>query len=79
MSSDVTSFEAQVAKIPRIRRMIDVERQKSNTLQGDILPLGAESLQMLLYLDRSEVEVAQFQTSLQRVLALSSTHTAYVR
>ena len=54
-------LEAQVAQIPQLSEMIDVERQRSNTPQADVLRLRAEHLQISQSLDWSVEEVAQLQ------------------
>ena len=54
----VSSLEAQVAQILRLRGMMKVERQKSNTQQADVLRLRAETVQISTSLDE---DVAQFQ------------------
>ena len=41
----VCSFESQTAQILRLRRLLDVEPQKPNALQADVLRRGAENLQ----------------------------------
>ena len=57
--SAVGSLEAQGAKILRLRGMIEVERQKSNTLQADVLRLKAEKLRLSPNLPRSEEVLAE--------------------
>ena len=44
----VGSFEAHIGQIPRLRGMIEVERQKSNTLQAEVLRLGANYITLKL-------------------------------
>ena len=41
LASAARSLEAHVAQIPQLRVMIEVERQTSNTLQAEVLRLGA--------------------------------------
>ena len=50
-------FHAQVAQIPRLRAMLEVERQKSNALQTEVLRFGAEELQNSQSVDKSTHEV----------------------
>ena len=38
----LSSFETQIAQIPRSRGKLDVQRQKSNTLRADVLRLRAD-------------------------------------
>ena len=61
MSKAVRSLEAQVVQIPQWNRMIECGRQKSNTLQADVLRLGAENLQLSQRWHRSKEKVAQLQ------------------
>ena len=56
--SAVLYLEAQLAQIRPTRRMTDVERQKSNTPQAEVLCHGAENLQIPSSLNRSKEEVA---------------------
>ena len=42
--SAVSSSEAQIAQFPRVRRMLDVEREKSNALQADVLRQMADNV-----------------------------------
>ena len=42
--------------------MLEVERQKSNTLQAEVLRRGAENLQPSQKLNRSKEEVRQLQS-----------------
>ena len=61
LASAARSLEAHVAQIPQLRVMIEVERQTSNTLQAEVLRLGAEHLQICQKWERSKEEVAQLQ------------------
>ena len=38
----VSAFQAQIAQIPPLREMLDVERKKWSTLQADVLRFGAD-------------------------------------
>ena len=58
-------FEVQVAHIPRVRGMLDVERQKLNTLQADVVRLKAEKKHT------SQRRGCLATSLLQRILALS--------
>ena len=48
--SAVRSLEAQVSQFLHLRGMLDVERQKTNTLQEEVLRGGAENLQLSQHL-----------------------------
>ena len=49
--------------------------KKSNTLQAEVFCFGAASLQPSQHMDRSKEEVAQLQSSLQRVWESSGAHS----
>ena len=57
----LSSFEAQV------RGMLEVKRQKSNSLQVDVLRRGAENPQLSQILDRSKDEGAQLQVRSRKI------------
>ena len=59
--STVSSLEAQIARIPWSRRMTEVERPKSNTLQAAGLRRGAENYNPLKIWIDLKAEVAQLQ------------------
>ena len=56
----VRALKAQVAQIPQLRGMIEVETN-SNTPQAEVVRIGAEHLQISQHVDMSKEEVAQMQ------------------
>ena len=57
----VSLVEPQVAQVLRLRGMLEVQRQTSNTLQADVLRLRAENIRSSRNVERSTDEVAQSQ------------------
>ena len=57
----VSLVELQVAQVLRLRGMLEVQRQTSNTLQADVLRLRAENIRSSRNVERSTDEVAQSQ------------------
>ena len=53
-------LKRKLSKVLRLRRLLDVERQKTNS-QADVLRFGGESLQISQHLDRSKEQVARLQ------------------
>ena len=54
-------------QLPRLRGMLDVERQRSNALQADGLRHGAVRIHISQHVDRSEEEAAQSQARCSEV------------
>ena len=63
--SAVRSLDTHVAHILQLRGMLEVERQKSETRQAEVLSFGQANLLLSQQFDRSKEEVAQLQSSLQ--------------
>ena len=67
----VSAFQAQIAQIPPLREMLDVERKKWSTLQADVLRFGADIFHKPLNIWTGKKNSCSNASSLQRVLVIS--------